>query len=215
METGTIYPFLDSDVYKWLEAVAWELGREVDPDLTTNAQEAIAAVAAAQRPDGYLNSYVQVVRPGSEYDDLAWGHELYCIGHLIQAGIAWQRALGDGRLLDIAVRAADSPSAPWTPAGGRISRSSGHRDGPGRAVPGPPASGATLTRRREWSIRAAMASWGRADSVPPTGRITRRSATRRRSRAMRSASSTSIAERSMWQPSSATAPSSTPSAGAG
>jgi DUF1680 family protein len=108
METGQIFPFLDSDVYKWLEAAAWELGRNPDPDLAAAADEAIGLVAAAQRPDGYLNTYVQVVRPGSEYRDLAWGHELYCIGHLIQAAIAWQRALGDERLLEIAVRAAHS-----------------------------------------------------------------------------------------------------------
>ena len=40
----------------------------------------IAAVAAAQRPDGYLNSFVQVVAGGRAYEDLQWGHELYCIG---------------------------------------------------------------------------------------------------------------------------------------
>ena len=56
-------------------------------------------VAAAQRPDGYLNSYVQVVGDGVPYQDLAWGHEFYCVGHLIQAAVAWHRALGDDRLL--------------------------------------------------------------------------------------------------------------------
>ena len=57
-------------------------------------------VAAAQRPDGYLNSYVQVVGDGTPHRDLAWGHEFYCVGHLIQAAVAWHRALGDDRLLD-------------------------------------------------------------------------------------------------------------------
>ena len=108
MESGLLFPFLDSDVYKWLEAAAWELGRMPDPDLAAAADEAIGVVTRAQRPDGYLNSFVQVVRPGSEYKDLAWGHELYCIGHLIQAAVAWQRALGDERLLGVAVRAAGS-----------------------------------------------------------------------------------------------------------
>ena len=55
-----------------------------------------------QRADGYLNTYVQVVAPGREYQDLAWGHELYCFGHLIQAAVAWHRALGDDRLLSVA-----------------------------------------------------------------------------------------------------------------
>jgi len=108
MEAGLLFPFLDSDVYKWLEAAAWELGRQPDPALAAAADQAIGVVSRAQRADGYLNSYVQVVRPGTEYQDLAWGHELYCLGHLIQAAIAWQRALGDERLLGVAVRAAHS-----------------------------------------------------------------------------------------------------------
>jgi DUF1680 family protein len=104
---GATFPFLDSDVYKWLEAVGWELGRAPDPTLAAAADEAIGLVAAAQRPDGYLNSYVQVVRGGSPHTDLAWGHEFYCVGHLIQAAVAWHRALGDDRLLAVAVGAAD------------------------------------------------------------------------------------------------------------
>jgi uncharacterized protein len=114
---GLVFPFLDSDVYKWLEAVGWELGRGPDPALTSAAEEMIAAIAAAQRPDGYLNSYVQVVAGGRAYEDLAWGHELYCTGHLVQAAIAWHRALGDDRLLDIAVRAVDSVERELGPAG--------------------------------------------------------------------------------------------------
>ena len=115
--SGARFPFLDSDVYKWLEAVGWELGRAPDPGLAAAAAEAIALVAAAQRPDGYLNSYVQVVAGGPPHADLAWGHELYCIAHLIQAAVAWHRALGDDRLLTIAVRAADRIDREFGPAG--------------------------------------------------------------------------------------------------
>jgi uncharacterized protein len=115
--TGATFPFLDSDVYKWLEAVGWELGRAADPALAAAADEAIGLVAAAQRPDGYLNSYVQVVTGGTPLTDLAWGHELYCVGHLIQAAVAWHRALGDDRLLAVAVRAADHVDRELGPAG--------------------------------------------------------------------------------------------------
>ena len=114
---GLDFPFLDSDVYKWLEGVAWELGREQDPVLAAAADEAIGLIQAAQRPDGYINSFVQVVAPGREYQDLAWGHELYCVGHLIQAAVAWHRALGDDRLLQVAVRAADSADRALGPNG--------------------------------------------------------------------------------------------------
>jgi uncharacterized protein len=115
--SGATFPFLDSDVYKWLEAVGWELGRGADPDLAAAADQAIAMVAAAQRPDGYLNSYVQVVRKTTPHTDLAWGHEFYCIAHLIQAAVAWHRALGDDRLLAVAVRAADRIDREFGPTG--------------------------------------------------------------------------------------------------
>jgi DUF1680 family protein len=115
--SGATFPFLDSDVYKWLEAVGWELGRAADPGLAAAADQAIAVVAAAQRPDGYLNSYVQVAGNGAPHTDLAWGHEFYCVAHLIQAAVAWHRALGDDRLLAIAVRAADRIDREFGPAG--------------------------------------------------------------------------------------------------
>jgi len=102
------FPFLDSDVYKWLEGAGWELARADDPAIRAMADEAIGLVEAAQRPDGYLNTFVQVLTPGNEYRDLQWGHELYCIGHLVQAAIPWHRALGDDRLLLVAERACAS-----------------------------------------------------------------------------------------------------------
>jgi DUF1680 family protein len=111
------YPFLDSDVYKWLEAAGWELGRAEDERLADMATEAIDLVAAAQRDDGYINSFVQVLGGGRAFEDLAWGHELYCIGHLIQAAVAWHRALGDDRLLTIATRAADAVDRELGPSG--------------------------------------------------------------------------------------------------
>ena len=45
----------------------------------------MTVIAAAQRPDGYLNSYVTVVKPDKRWHDLHWSHELYCAGHLIEA----------------------------------------------------------------------------------------------------------------------------------
>jgi DUF1680 family protein len=111
------FPFLDSDVYKWLEGAAWELGRAPDARVAAMADEAIGLIEAAQRPDGYLNSFVQVLAPGTEYRDLQWGHELYCIGHLVQAAVAWHRALRDDRLLRVAERAADSVDRELGPRG--------------------------------------------------------------------------------------------------
>ena len=66
----------------------------------------IGLVEAAQRADGYIGTFVQL--SGREpYTDLQWGHELYCIGHLAQAAVAWQRSLDDGRLVAVVERAID------------------------------------------------------------------------------------------------------------
>src|SRR5215211_381400 len=96
--------FADENVYKWLEALGWELGRSPDSELQTLADEVISLIATAQQPDGYLNSYYQVVEPERKWTDLDFGHELYCAGHFLQAAIAFKRAADDERLLQIALR---------------------------------------------------------------------------------------------------------------
>jgi DUF1680 family protein len=113
---GFTLPFLDSDVYKWLEAVGWELGRDADTGLLAASDEVIDLVRTAQQPDGYLNSFVQLTH-GRPFSDLQWGHELYCAGHLLQAAVAWQRSLGDGRLMDIGLRLVGRIDAELGPRG--------------------------------------------------------------------------------------------------
>ena len=99
--------FMDSDLYKVLEAVAWELARGPDETLTRFLQASTELLERAQGEDGYLNSWVQVVDPASRYTRLSSSHELYCAGHLIQAAVAANRATGDKRLLGVARRFAD------------------------------------------------------------------------------------------------------------
>jgi uncharacterized protein len=108
--------FADSDVYKWLEAIAWEQARAPSEALAAEQAEATALIAAAQQPDGYLNSFVQVVTgDAGRFTDLTSGHELYCAGHLIQAAVAQHRATGHRELLDVAVRFADLLTATFGP----------------------------------------------------------------------------------------------------
>jgi DUF1680 family protein len=99
--------FSDSDVYKWLEAVAWELQRNPSSELRELADATIELVATAQQPDGYINTWCQVVDPSWRWTDLTMGHELYCAGHLFQAAVAFARATDDTRLLAVACRFAD------------------------------------------------------------------------------------------------------------
>lgn len=101
--------FADSEVYKYLEALAWEIGRTGDDGLEADFCELVDRVARAQEPDGYLNT--NFGRPGQapRWSDLEWGHELYCLGHLFQAAVARGRTRpdADDGLVTIARRAAD------------------------------------------------------------------------------------------------------------
>jgi DUF1680 family protein len=98
--------FTDSDIYKFLEGVGWDLRPDASPELRSITHELVGVLAAAQADDGYLNSFVQAGF-ADRWGNLVNGHELYCIGHLIQAGIAHHRMTGTNDLLTIAVRAAD------------------------------------------------------------------------------------------------------------
>jgi hypothetical protein len=102
-------PVFDSDIYKWLEAVGWELGRRPDelgpPFIRDLADDVIKTLRAAQSPDGYVGSSYRV--SGSRFSDMLNGLELYCAGHLFEAAVAWQRSTGDDHLLTVAARFAD------------------------------------------------------------------------------------------------------------
>jgi DUF1680 family protein len=104
--TGPV--FSDSEVYKLLEAMAWEIERSGDPGLERRLQAIVDRILPAVEDDGYLNtSFGRPGQPG-RYSDLQWGHELYCYGHLIQAGIARARTRGeDDPLFQLAIRVAD------------------------------------------------------------------------------------------------------------
>ena len=111
--------FSDSEIYKYLEALAWEIGRTDDDELDQRFRAVVARVAAAQEEDGYLNTMFG--RPGQRprWSDLEWGHELYCLGHLFQAAVARERTRpgSDDGLLGIARRAADLVCATFGPDG--------------------------------------------------------------------------------------------------
>ena len=110
--------FVDSDVYKWLEAVGWESVRgPLSPDVEAAAAEAIELILQAQDVDGYVNTWYQTQDPATRFSNLGFGHEMYCLGHLVQAGIAWSRARGDQRLLEAGRRFADLVLAEFGPGG--------------------------------------------------------------------------------------------------
>jgi DUF1680 family protein len=97
----------DSDVYKVIEGAAYCLAQQQDPKLEATIDAIIDEIAAAQQPDGYLNSYYTVAEPGKRWTSLNVKHELYCAGHLFEAGVAYAQATGKTRLLEVCRRMAD------------------------------------------------------------------------------------------------------------
>jgi uncharacterized protein len=98
--------FSDSDVYKVLEGVSWDLGREPSAELSDALSRLAAVIREAQEADGYINTFVQAGHD-VRWDNLVKSHEFYCIGHLIQAAVAHKRSTGSDELMSIARRAAD------------------------------------------------------------------------------------------------------------
>jgi DUF1680 family protein len=94
----------DSDVYKWIEGASYVLGSHPNPELGKKVDELIAKIAAAQEPDGYLNTHVQIEAPDLRFKDLAFFHEDFSSGHLIEAAVANYEATGNRALLDVAIK---------------------------------------------------------------------------------------------------------------
>lgn len=99
--------FLDTDLYKWIEAVSYCLTFEKNVELEALCDTAIELIEAAQQPDGYLHTYYTTTAPDKRWSNLMEGHELYCAGHLIEAAVAYYKATGKDKLLRISRRFAD------------------------------------------------------------------------------------------------------------
>ncbi|SHF15914.1 glycoside hydrolase family 127 protein [Vibrio gazogenes] len=99
--------FQDSDVTKWLEAVAYSLANKPDPSLENLADDVIQLIGKVQCDNGYINTYFSVKEPDAKWHNLCECHELYCAGHLIEAAVAYYQTTGKDALLNIACRFAD------------------------------------------------------------------------------------------------------------
>ncbi len=99
--------FTDSDVYKWMEAAAWALHTGTYPELEARLNELINLVISVQEPSGYLNTWHVGEREEDRFQRQDTNHELYCLGHWLQAAYAVYRYNGDRRLLDAGTRFVD------------------------------------------------------------------------------------------------------------
>lgn len=98
--------FDDSDVYKALEGIAYSLINHPDPELEKRADEWIDKIAAAQQPDGYINTFYTLTGLDKRWKNMD-KHEMYCAGHMMEAAVAYYQATGKQKLLDVSRRMAD------------------------------------------------------------------------------------------------------------
>src|SRR6476661_145306 len=98
--------FSDSDPYKWAEAAGFALQTRDYPDLRAATAKMIDEIVAVQEPSGYINTYYQNDRIPQRMtpETQSTGHELYCLGHMLQAAIAYYRGTGDRKLLAAGIR---------------------------------------------------------------------------------------------------------------
>jgi DUF1680 family protein len=104
--------YTDSDLYKWIEAASWAIASNETAEgdkqkFRTDVESLASDIIAAQEPSGYLNTYYVGDKIRLRFTELTRSHEDYCLGHLLQAGIAYYRATGSRLLLDPGIRFAD------------------------------------------------------------------------------------------------------------
>ncbi len=127
------FPFDDTDVYKTIEGASYLLQTYPDPALESYIDSVLVLVAAAQEPDGYLNTSYTMnpahphrwMGPGRWDAVEVLSHEFYNLGHMVEGAVAHYRATGKRNFLDIAIRYADC-----------VSRAIGDGEGQRALVPG-------------------------------------------------------------------------------
>jgi DUF1680 family protein len=118
--------FWDSDVAKWIEAACYSLVTNPDPALLKRVDETVDLVVSAQQPDGYLNVHFTVVEPEKRFANLQEWHEMYCMGHLMEAAVAHFNATGSRKFLDAMCRCADLLGRVFGPGEGQKHGYCGH-----------------------------------------------------------------------------------------
>jgi uncharacterized protein len=122
--------FQDSDLAKWLEAAGYLLDGDPhgSPVLRAWVDEAVDLISRAQEPDGYVNTYFTVKEPTRKWKNLREAHELYCAGHLIEAGVSLYRGSGNQKILDVVRRLADAIDSRFGPEKPKVPGYCGHEE---------------------------------------------------------------------------------------
>ncbi len=120
------YTFQDTDVYKWLEAAAYSLNYHEDENMIKLTNDLINLIDAAQQEDGYLVTFFQIEAPDRKFARLKQSHELYTMGHFIEAAVAYFEVTQNDKALKIAIRMADCMIGVFGYEEGQLAGSDGH-----------------------------------------------------------------------------------------
>jgi hypothetical protein len=102
----------DSDVYKTIQGACYSLRLQPDPKLERYIDSLISIIGKVQEPDGYLYT-IRYFKPlgekciGGRWANLSHSHELYNLGHMIEAAVAHYEATGKRTFLDMAIKTGD------------------------------------------------------------------------------------------------------------
>ena len=124
----TMQVFWDSDVGKWIEAASYALAHRRDVDIEAKIDAIVEDLASAQSDDGYLNCWYNGREPEKRWTNLRDNHELYNAGHLLEGAIAYFRATGRRKMLDIMERYVDHIGSVFGYAPGQKRGYPGHQE---------------------------------------------------------------------------------------
>ena len=124
----TGYRFQDSDLGKWLEAVAYSLISHPDAKLERTADRVIDLVAEAQHEDGYLDTYYQINGIDKRWTNLRDNHEMYVAGHMLEGAVAYFKATGKRKFLDVMIRVIEHIAKRFGPRRGQQRGYPGHQE---------------------------------------------------------------------------------------
>ena len=135
-------PFDDSDVFKIIEGAAYTLSTHPDPELEKYLDDLIDQIARAQEPDGYLytartlgfnygekNGKTNFGMMGpTRWSNCPSSHELYNVGHMYEAAVAYYQVTGKRALLDVAIKNADLIDRVFGPGLTQLKAVPGHEE---------------------------------------------------------------------------------------
>ena len=96
--------------------------------MMANVEEAVSMIRAAQHEDGYINSYYTVRGINRRWENLRDRHELYCLGHLVEACVAYEMLTRSGRLLEPVMKAIRHVDSLFGDAPGKLRGYPGHQE---------------------------------------------------------------------------------------